>query len=70
MFLQTGVQLLIWPGGKNPYIAVPLKFDHVMNFKSLVTKHRLNLHTTTDSCRVNWLNIRWIRVDREEPKRY
>ena len=67
MFLHTGV-VINMARRKNPYIAVPLKFDHVMNLKSLLIKHRLNLQTTTDDCRVNWLNIRWIRAEREEPK--
>lgn len=51
-----------------PYITVPLKYNHVVDFKDFVSKHCKNLKTTTDGQKVNWLQVKWIQVRRESPK--
>lgn len=51
----------------NPYTAVPLKNDHVLDFKSLVLKYQMNLQTRTSGEKINCLKIRWIRIEKEKP---
>lgn len=45
-----------------PYVAIPMKYDHVIDFKSFVQKQTLNLQKTTSGLKVNWLLIRWLQV--------
>ena len=52
----------------NPYLTVPMRYDHVLDFKSFVKSLNLNLQTTTTGIKVNWLKVRWIRVEQEHPK--
>ena len=52
----------------NPYLTVPIRYDHVLDFKSFVRSLHLNLQTTTTGIKVNWLKVRWIRVEQEHPK--
>lgn len=40
---------------RNPYVTIPLKYDHVTDFKSFVQKQSLNFQTTTTGEKVNWL---------------
>lgn len=53
---------------QNPYIAVPMKFNHVVDFKDFVQKHCKNLKTTTTGTRINWLNVKWIEVRQSNPR--
>jgi hypothetical protein len=51
-----------------PYIAVPMKYNHVIDFKDFVKKHCPNLKISVEGQRVNWLQVKWIQVRKEKPK--
>ena len=44
----------------NPYIAIPLKYYHVLNWN--VNKHCSNLQWSTASEKISWLNVHLIQV--------
>lgn len=52
----------------HPYIAVPMKYNHVVDFKDFVKKHCPNLRVTVSGERINWLQVKWIEVRKENPK--
>lgn len=54
---------------RNPYVTIPLKYNHVTDFKSFVQKQSLNFQTKTTNEKVNWLLMRWLQVRQDAPKR-
>lgn len=52
---------------KNPYTAVPVKFDLVIDFKSFKKKHCSNLKKGINNENINWLNVKWIQVHQNAP---
>lgn len=53
---------------QNPYITVPMKYNHVIDFKDFVKKHCKNLKITVTGNRVNWLKVKWIQVRKQSPR--
>ena len=51
-----------------PYLAVPMKYNHVVDFKDFVKKHCPNLRISTMGEKINWLQVKWIQVRKESPK--
>jgi len=51
-----------------PYVAIPMKFHHIIDFKQFVNSHCPNLKNTTNGHRVNWLKVKWIQVRKEKPR--
>ena len=52
----------------HPYIAVPLKYDHILDWKQFADEHCENLKTATTGEKVNWLKVRWIQVKQTSQK--
>jgi hypothetical protein len=50
----------------NPYIAIPLKYYHVLNWN--VNKHCSNLLWSTAGEKISWLNVHLIQVRQSTPK--
>ena len=46
----------------NPYIAIPLKFYHDLNWNAFVNKHCSNLQRSTAGEQTRWLNVHLIQV--------
>ncbi len=53
---------------KHPYIVVPLKYEHVLDWKKFASTHCHNLKTGSRGEKINWLHIKWIQVRQTEPK--
>ena len=51
-----------------PYIAVPMKYDHVLDWKEFADEYCQNLKTAASGERINWLKVRWIQVRQNAPK--
>lgn len=51
-----------------PYVAIPMKFSHIIDFKDFVKKHCPNLKNSTTGQRINWLKVKWIQVRKECPR--
>ena len=45
-----------------PCIAVPMKYDLVLDWKEFADKYCQNLKTSASGERINWLKVRWIQV--------
>ena len=52
----------------NPFIAIPLKYYHVLNWKAFVNKHCSNLQRSTAGEKISWLNVHLIQVRQSTPK--
>jgi hypothetical protein len=52
----------------NPYLAIPMKFNHVFGFKDFVKNYCPNLKISTTGHRVNWLKIKWIQIRKDSPR--
>ena len=49
-----------------PYVVIPMKFNDVLNFKSYTKSFLSNLKTGSKGERINWMQIKWIQVCKEE----
>ena len=52
----------------NPYVAIPLKFDHVLDWKTCANKHCPSLKKATTGETICWLKVRWIQARQSTPK--
>jgi len=52
----------------NPYIAIPLKYYHVLNWNAFVSKHCSNLQRSTAGEKLSWLNVHLIQVRQSTPE--
>ena len=53
---------------KNSYVDVPMKYNHVVDFKKFVQKYCRNLNVSTSGQRNILLNVEWIQVRKFSPK--
>lgn len=49
-----------------PYVVIPMKFNDVLNFKSYTKSFTSNLKTGSTGEKINWMQIKWIQVRKEE----
>ncbi|CAC5402475.1 unnamed protein product [Mytilus coruscus] len=52
---------------KNPYIVIPMNFRDFSDLKSLRKKMCNNMKKTVDNKTINWLLVKWIKVDKASP---
>jgi hypothetical protein len=62
------VNVLKSAGRHSPYEVNSMNFGDFFDLKSLATSIIIsNRRTTTSGCTVNWLDIKWIRVEKARP---
>jgi len=61
VFVHHSGAVICFARKAQPYV-VPLKFDHVLNWKEFAKIHCPNMKKTTTGTHVNWLNVKWIQA--------